>query len=65
MNRRFGHLRNGIAQPELDDFVTESAVHTIKTKKPNLMLIHLVDLDAQRHHHGFSSDEAHACNSSS
>ena len=40
--------------------MTESVVHTIKTKKPNLMLIHLVDLDAQRHHHGFSSDEAQA-----
>lgn len=60
MNKRFGHLRNGIAQPELDDFVTESTVHTIKTKKPDLMLIHLVDLDTQRHVHGFSSDEAHA-----
>ena len=59
MNRRFGHLRKGLAQPELDDFVTESTVHTIKTKKPDLMLIHLVDLDTQRHHYGFSSDEAH------
>jgi predicted AlkP superfamily pyrophosphatase or phosphodiesterase len=58
LNKRFGHLRNGIQQPELDDFVTASAVHTIKTKKPNLMLIHLVDLDSQRHRHGFSSKEA-------
>ena len=60
MNKRFGHLRNGIQQPELDDFVTASAVHTIKTKKPNLMLIHLVDLDSQRHRYGFSSEEADA-----
>ena len=59
MHKRFGHLRNGLAQPQLDDFVTASVVQTIKTKKPNLMLIHLVDLDAQRHQHGFSSDEAH------
>ncbi|MHA6259053.1 alkaline phosphatase family protein [Sporosarcina sp. CAU 1771] len=59
MNKRFGHLRNGIAQPELDDFVTESTVHTIKTKKPDLMLIHLVDLDSMRHAHGFNSKEAH------
>ena len=58
LNKRFGHLRKGIEQPELDDFVTASAVHTIKTKKPNLMLIHLVDLDSQRHRHGFSSEEA-------
>ncbi|MBO1913014.1 alkaline phosphatase family protein, partial [Microvirga sp. 3-52] len=60
MNKRFGHLRKGTEQPELDDFVTASAVHTIKTKKPNLMLIHLVDLDSQRHRHGFSSAEADA-----
>jgi len=60
MNNKFGHLRNGVAQPELDDFVTASTVHTIQTKKPNLMLVHLVDLDTQRHHHGFSSEEAHA-----
>lgn len=60
MNKKFGHLRKGIAQPELDDFVTASTVHTIQKKKPNLMLVHLVDLDTQRHHHGFSSVEAHA-----
>ena len=60
MNRRFGHIRKGLSQPELDDFVLESTVHTIKTKKPNLMLIHFTDLDTQRHHHGFSSKEAHA-----
>ncbi|MEK5039725.1 alkaline phosphatase family protein [Sporosarcina sp. FSL K6-3457] len=59
MNNKFGHLRKGIAQPELDDFVTASTVHTIQTKKPNLMLVHLVDLDTQRHHHGFSSEGAH------
>lgn len=59
MNRRFGHLRKGIQQPWLDDFVTASAVHTIKTKKPELMLIHLVDLDSQRHRHGFASKEAY------
>ncbi|MFJ7935378.1 alkaline phosphatase family protein [Sporosarcina sp. NPDC096371] len=59
MNNKFGYLRKGIAQPDLDDFVTASTIHTIKTKQPNLMLIHLVDLDTQRHHHGFSSKEAH------
>lgn len=60
MNRKFGHLRNGLNQPELDDFVLESTVETIKTRKPNLMLVHFVDLDSQRHYHGFSSDEAMA-----
>lgn len=58
MNRRFGHFRNGLSQPELDDFVLESTIHTIKSKKPQLLLIHFVDLDSQRHYHGFSSEEA-------
>ncbi|WP_147533405.1 alkaline phosphatase family protein [Bacillus marasmi] len=58
MNRRFGHLRNGLSQPELDDFVLESTVQTIETKKPNLLLVHFTDLDTQRHYHGFASDEA-------
>ncbi|MGD6966452.1 ectonucleotide pyrophosphatase/phosphodiesterase [Rossellomorea vietnamensis] len=60
MNRRFGHIRNGLFQPELDDFVLESTVETIRKKKPNLMLIHFTDLDSNRHYHGFSSEEAYA-----
>jgi predicted AlkP superfamily pyrophosphatase or phosphodiesterase len=58
MNRRFGHIRNGLSQPELDDFALESTVQTIKTKRPNLLLVHFTDLDTQRHYHGFSSKEA-------
>ena len=57
MNRRFGHIRNGLSQPELDDFVLASAVHTIQTKKPNVMFVHFTDLDTQRHYHGFESKE--------
>lgn len=36
MNRRFGRLRKGLSQPQLDDFVAASTIHTIKAKKPNL-----------------------------
>ncbi|APH05085.1 ectonucleotide pyrophosphatase/phosphodiesterase [Bacillus weihaiensis] len=60
MNRKHGHIRNGLSQPELDDFVVESTVSTIISKKPNLLLVHLTDLDTQRHYHGFSSEEAKA-----
>ena len=60
MNSKFGHIRNGLSQPELDDFVLESAVETIKTKKPGLMLIHFADLDSMRHIYGFSSEESKA-----
>jgi predicted AlkP superfamily pyrophosphatase or phosphodiesterase len=58
LNKRFGHIRNGLNQPELDDFVLQSTLHTIKTKKPNLLLVHFTDLDTQRHDYGFSSNEA-------
>ncbi|MFE8697886.1 alkaline phosphatase family protein [Cytobacillus sp. FJAT-53684] len=58
LNRRFGHLRNGLNQPELDDFVLESTVHTIKIKKPNLLLVHFTDLDTMRHNYGVFSNEA-------
>lgn len=58
MNRRFGHLRNGLNQPELDDFVLESTLQTIMSKKPNLLLVHFTDLDTKRHYHGFASEEA-------
>lgn len=58
MNNKFGKLRQGLRQPQLDNFVLASAVHTIINKKPNLMLIHFTDLDTQRHIHGFSSEEA-------
>lgn len=58
MDRRFGRIRKGLSQPELDDFVLESTIQTIKAKKPNLLLVHFVDLDTQRHYHGFSSEQA-------
>lgn len=58
LNNLFGHIRNGLNQPELDDFVLESTVHTILTKQPNLMLVHFTDLDTMRHHYGVFSNEA-------
>lgn len=58
MDRRHGHLRKGIQQPELDDFVTAVAEDTILNRKPDLFAIHLVDLDSMRHRHGVQSKEA-------
>ncbi|WP_203641355.1 alkaline phosphatase family protein [Levilactobacillus andaensis] len=60
MNQKYGHLRRGIQQPELDDFITACAVDTLTTKKPWLTLIHLVDMDSMRHRYGVRSDEAMA-----
>lgn len=58
LNRKFGHLRQGIAQPQLDDFVLASALWTLKEKKPDVLMVHFVELDAMRHHHGYDSKEA-------
>lgn len=49
---RLGRYRKGIKQPHLDDFTTLCAVDTIKRKKPNLLLLHLIDLDDTKHNNG-------------
>jgi len=55
---RYSKLRQGIKQPQLDNFVTASAKHLIKSKKPNLLLIHLTDTDEHRHLAGRNSLQA-------
>ncbi len=59
INRRFKHLRNGKNQPELDQFVEACAHYTLSTKKPNVTMIHFVELDAMRHKYGYDSKEAY------
>ncbi|MDY2630788.1 MAG: ectonucleotide pyrophosphatase/phosphodiesterase [Clostridium sp.] len=58
LNKRFGHLRKGLSQPALDNFVHESVKYTISKYKPNLLLIHYTDVDTNRHYHGYNSKEA-------
>lgn len=58
VNRRFGHLRNGKRQPELDSFVEACAHYTLKTHRPNVMMMHFVELDSMRHKYGYDSPEA-------
>lgn len=60
MQLRHGHIRNGIEQPELDDFTTAAAVDTFQRKRPNLLLMHLIDLDEMKHRHGTSGSEIDA-----
>lgn len=49
MELKYGRYRKGIEQPYLDDFSTMCAVDTIKRKKPNLLLLHLIELDDTKH----------------
>ena len=52
MEMKYGKIRRGIEQPYLDDFITACTVETIKTKRPNLLLMHLIDLDDSKHLQG-------------
>lgn len=58
--KRYRQLLDGIKQPNLDDFVTKSVIHTIKKHAPELMLVHFTDLDTARHDHGVNSPVAFA-----
>lgn len=58
LNSKFRGLRNGINQPELDNFVMASLLHTLREKQPGLTMVHLTDVDSQRHKYGYNSPEA-------
>ena len=58
LNKKFGYLRNGIRQPNLDNFVHQSLLYTIENKCLDLTLVHYTDLDSTRHYNGFNSKEA-------
>lgn len=47
---KYKHLLKGINQPELDNFTFNCAIDTLKKHKPNLTLIHLTDVDTQKHY---------------
>jgi predicted AlkP superfamily pyrophosphatase or phosphodiesterase len=58
LNNKFGALRDGIKQPNLDNFTHNSLLYTIKEKKPDITFVHYTDLDTMRHYYGFNSKEA-------
>lgn len=55
---KFGSLRDGIKQPQLDDFVHACMLHTLRKYSPSLMLVHFTDVDTNRHIHGLDSPQA-------
>lgn len=56
MQKRFGHIRKGTNQPELDDFLMACAEYTIDKYDPDMMLIHLTDVDTTRHNFGADNE---------
>ena len=60
LQMKFGSMREGIRQPQLDHFVHASMLHTLEKYRPDLMLVHLTDVDTNRHLYGLDSPEAMA-----
>jgi predicted AlkP superfamily pyrophosphatase or phosphodiesterase len=56
------HLSSGILnwqkQPGFDEFAVRCALEIIKTRKPELMFLHVVNLDIKRHYNGMYSQAA-------
>ncbi len=47
------------APPDVkDDALTDIALHVLKAGRPNLLQLHLVEIDGAQHHHGIWSPEA-------
>lgn len=57
LNRKFGYLRNGKRQPELDNFVHQSLLYTLRHYRPELTLVHLTDVDTHRHLYGVNAPQ--------
>lgn len=60
LQRRFGRLRDGVKQPQLDHFVHASMLYTLRHYQPDLMMVHLTDADTNRHQCGVDAKEVRA-----
>lgn len=56
---KFQKLLNGKKQPNLDNFSEAVTIYTLKTKKPDLLTLHLTQLDTIRHQKGVFSADAY------
>ena len=54
MMRKFGHKLDGLAVPQLDDFLSAAASDLLRSKKPDLLLVHLLSYDTMRHKTGLA-----------
>ncbi|MCR4426772.1 MAG: ectonucleotide pyrophosphatase/phosphodiesterase [Firmicutes bacterium] len=58
LNLRFGKMLRGTETDALDDFTAASAAYVIRTRRPGLLMVHLTDLDHQKHEFGSTSPQA-------
>ncbi|MGL5767732.1 MAG: ectonucleotide pyrophosphatase/phosphodiesterase [Sarcina sp.] len=58
LNNKFGSLRDGLKQPELDNFSSRCFLETLSNYKTDIMFLHLTDVDYNKHKFGCESKEA-------
>lgn len=58
MEMKHGRKRVSTKEPHLSDYAAILAEELIRHQQPDLLAVHLVDLDDMRHHHGVNSPEA-------
>lgn len=54
---KYGKIREGIKQPNLDKFALNCALDCIKKSTPELVMLHLVCVDSAKHNYGIKSKE--------
>ncbi|MBQ8655020.1 MAG: alkaline phosphatase family protein [Clostridia bacterium] len=59
MELKHGRKRVSSKEPHLSDYAVVLAEDLIRIRQPELLAVHLVDLDDMRHHHGLNSREAY------
>ncbi|MDU1054087.1 ectonucleotide pyrophosphatase/phosphodiesterase [Clostridium baratii] len=57
INNMFGHLRDGINQPNLDNFTFESLMYVLKNDLADFILVHFTDADTKKHQLGTKNPE--------
>ncbi|MDI9503308.1 MAG: alkaline phosphatase family protein [Tissierellia bacterium] len=57
MARRYGHLLQGIQQPQLDRFAHACALHILQNEDFDLLFVHYTDIDAHKHRCGTRARE--------
>ncbi len=60
MLKKFRGLKKGAFEPELDSFTTMVACETIKEYQPQLLMLHLLDLDIHKHYKGIENSNIEA-----
>ncbi|MGL4450845.1 MAG: alkaline phosphatase family protein [Sarcina sp.] len=58
LNNKFGSLRKGLRQPQLDNFSMNCFLYTMTEYSPDVIFLHLTDVDTNRHKYGYDSKEA-------